>query len=777
MVAAVAVSLASVGAVLGAYAILEREITRSYESTAPASATIELRGAVEAALVARVRQRPEVAEVEARETVHARIRVSDEWRPLLLFVVDDFIAMKLNTFSSESGAWPPPEGTILVERSALGMAQAASGDVVTVKTPNGAPREVRISGVAHDPGLAPAWQERTVYAYATRATLGLLGETPELHELRVLVRDRPRDVAQVDAAVAQLARWLADEGHDVEEVRVPPPGLHPHQRQMIAILLMMLVFGVTALVLGAIIVATSLAAMLARQVREIGVMKTMGATSPQLSGMYAVHVAVPAAMSTVLALPLGFAGAQGLSTMISHMLNFERASTAIPSWVFVVEIAAGMCVPLVFAAVPILRASRLTVRAALDAHGVSTDASRPLPRWLVALRGGVSRMTLLALRNVWRRPRRLALTVSLLAVAGATFMAAHNMRAGWDRMVGKVYESHTHDVEIRLHVPTNALDELRGAPGVRDLEAWSYAHAAFERPGAVDIMRTYPDGGHGSLLLIAPPPTTPMLQLPVLTGRWLRDDDTDAVVLNHMALGMTPATQVGDTVRLAHDGLATDWHVVGIVEEIGSPAVAYVTARELAQRAGGRAPRQMLRLRATATGAAARAEVIRGVEGVLSRTHASVEAVIPLAEMRTAIGDHVVILVRLLIGMALVMALVGTLGLGATMATSVVERTRELGVMRAIGATPAQLGRLLHAEALVIGLLSWMLAVVVQLPITMAIGRLTGELAFRVALPIVFDISGALVWLVLVLLASAVATSIPARRAASTSVREALAYT
>ena len=114
MVIAIAVSLFGVGTVLSAYAILTPEISRNYLGTHPASATIEL-GKVDDALLAAVRQRPGIAAAEARETLVARVQVApDQWRPLLLFVVPDFNAMRISAFTREQGAWPPPDGTILV---------------------------------------------------------------------------------------------------------------------------------------------------------------------------------------------------------------------------------------------------------------------------------------------------------------------------------------------------------------------------------------------------------------------------------------------------------------------------------------------------------------------------------------------------------------------------------------------------------------------------------------------------------------------------------------
>lgn len=100
----------------------------------------------------------------------------------------------------------------MLERSAQSMAQAREGESILIKTPHGVPQRVAIAGIVHDPGLAPAWQEREVYAYATRETLVMLGEAPELHELRVAFSPAPVAVHDAEARAEQLAKWLMRQG-------------------------------------------------------------------------------------------------------------------------------------------------------------------------------------------------------------------------------------------------------------------------------------------------------------------------------------------------------------------------------------------------------------------------------------------------------------------------------------------------------------------------------------------------------------------------------------
>jgi putative ABC transport system permease protein len=355
------------------------------------------------------------------------------------------------------------------------------------------------------------------------------------------------------------------------------------------------------------------------------------------------------------------------------------------------------------------------------------------------------------------------------------FMTSLNISRGWEQIIDRIHQNRFYDLEIRLNRPGAVAEHLRSVDGVRRVEAWGYSRTALFKPNRVDIVRTYPDGSHGSLLLMGPPATTEFVRFPLLAGRWLLPGDSDAVVVNHLLLAQMPGLRLGDPLTLSVGGRPASFRVVGIVEEVGSPAVAYVTDTAFASAVGRTAGLRLLRVATTAGSAQARNAVIRQLEQELARVNAGVEAVIPLSVLRTAMGDHIVILIRMLLAMAALMATVGMLGLASTMGTNVLERTREIGVMKAIGATPKQVARLVVGEGLVIGVLSWFLAMVLAVPLTALIGETVGKLAFRLRLPFVFDGVAVAVWLILVALVAVAATLLPARRASQLRVSEALA--
>jgi putative ABC transport system permease protein len=543
---------------------------------------------------------------------------------------------------------------------------------------------------------------------------------------------------------------------------------------MLGVLFLMLAFSAMALVLSAVLVATSIAAILARQLREIGVMKTLGARTRQIAALYAVFIATLGALAVALALPVGIGGARALAGMSARMLNLTIASAAIPWWTFAVQAAAGLLVPLLVAAVPIKRGSSVTVREALDQHGVGqASLQSPWLAWLAKL-AWMSRSASLALRNAFRRRARLVLTLALLASGGAMFMTALNISRGWERIIDRVYENRSYDVEVRLHAPATVVQRLRDVEGVRTVEAWGYSRTALWRPGRVDIVRTYPDGSHGSLSVMGLPAGTDLVHFPLLAGRWLLPADTNAVVLNHLVLSQSPGSKVGDDIILSIAGRPTKWRVVGIVEEVGSPGIAYVTASAFERVAGTSGQVRMLRIATEATSAGARMDIIRELEHRLEAEGANVESMIPLSVLRTAMSDHIVVLIRMLLAMAGLMVTVGMLGLASTMGTNVLERTREIGVMKTVGATPKQIARLVVSEGLLVGVLSWLVAIAVAVPLTALVGKTVGMLAFRVRLPLVMAPSGVISWLVLVVVVAVLATLLPARRASQLTVWKAL---
>lgn len=782
MVAAIAVSIFGVGTILSAYTILTREVSRNYLGTNPASAYIELEN-VDDALVQSVKAQPNIADAEATSWVMARVEISpNEWRPILLFVIPDFNALRLNTFKSELGAFPPQGQTILLERLALSLTSAEKvGDAINIQTPNGQRQSVVISGLVHDPGLAPAWQEQMVYGYITPSTLAWLGESDTLQILKVKIKDGASSQTAIESTVSDLAAWLKSQGHTVEEIRIPPPNMHPHQSQMNSILVMLLVFSLMALVLSAILTATMIGGLLAQQIRQIGIMKAIGARSSQITSLYLVMIAALGLIATLLGVPFGTAVGRGFASVVGELLNFAIYSNAIPAWVYLVELLMGMFIPLLVALNPILKTTRTTVRETINDYGTTRDtvASRGLSGWVAKLRG-VDNTLLLALRNTFRRRGRLILTLSLLAAAGAMFITGLNVKTGWETYLTDAASYRHYDLELRFNAPQSEArirSILATIPEVQKVEAWNLNPAALVRADGLDIVRTYPDGGHGSFSLRSMPTDSKMMEAPLIAGRYLQADDVDAVVLNQMSAAFFPNAKVGDTIQLTVNGSNVTFKLVGILKQILTPATAYVTPSTFAATTGQ--PAEMtnaVRIVLSGHDAQTISAASGAMEAALAAQNISTKVSISETMLEGATSGHVYIFIYSLILISAVMAAVGVLGLMSSMSTSVIERTREFGIMRAIGAKSQTILRNVISEGIFIGLMSWVIALPLSLPLSWGVDYLVGMMSFRAALPLILSPLAVFGWLLLVMVGAVFASYYPARQASRLTIRETLAY-
>ncbi len=777
LVLAIAIGIFGIGAILGGYSVIKREMTDNYQSTMPASATIEIEGQFTKETVDSVKQISGVAEAERHATLVARMKVGEKWYPLLLFIIDDFKEKRSNKAFYISGEKEPTTGSMLVERTAFAMMQAKEGDELIVKTTNGNQRKIKLVGTVHDPGLAPAWQEQSGYGYITLSTLQLLGETQGFDQLRILVSENQYSKEHITKIAQTVAHQLKQSGYEVHEIQVPPPGKHPHQGQMSTIMTIFIIFSFLILILGSILVATSMATLMVKQVRQIGMMKTIGATSSQITGMYLVMIALLCFIALVIAIPLSKLAAAVFYNQIAVLLNLEIRNSSIPLWVALLQVASGIVIPFIAAAFPVTRGSRISVRAALDNHGANNQSIKN-SSWEIKFfqLSFFSETFRLSIRNVFRLRSRLVMTLGLLAAGGAMFMTALNVSKAWDENLKRIYIQRLYDLEVRLNESIQAdslLEKIKTIQGINGAEGWNYMPTSMSKVNAFEVTQTYPDKSHGSFTIQALPLPTNLLKPTIVAGKWLNNNMTNDAVLNQSSRG---SVKIGDVVSFNIDGQVTQWNVIGFTEDVGSPAIAYVSLEVFSRLRNTQGQVRMLRISYTDRAKENAIRKNREVEALLEKENISISAAIPVWLLRNAIAAHMKVLVNSLLAMAVLMALVGTLGLMSTMSMNILERTREIGVMRAIGATPAKIKNLIVWEGFLIGAMSIFLSVALSLILSTYLGRLIGNLSFRTPLTLTVSLLAVGVWVLIIVLGSYAATLYPARRANKITTREALAY-
>lgn len=763
VVLAISLGIAAFAAVMSSYAILTRELDRGYLDTNPASAVLRV-DSIDDELVAAVLQNPEVSNAEPRRTISGQIKSGPmQWRNLMLFVVKDYGDIRVNKLEPEQGAWPPSTGEILIERDAFQVARAKIGDAVTVKTADGIEMPLVISGRVHDVGQAQARMENIVYAYTNLDTLVQLGEKPYYDRLNILVAENRFDEDHIRRVAAEVKSLLESRGHVVWRVDVPPPGKHPHSDLTGMLLLAMSSFGLFVLVLSGILVVNLLTAMMASQVRQIGVMKAIGGTRTAIARIYFSQALFLGIAAVIVALPLGLIGSRVLCRYMAVFLNFNIYSFAVPVWVYLLVAVVGIAAPLAAAAYPVWKGSGAPVRVALTDFGVgeTTFGARRFDRVLTGV-SGAFRPLVLSIRNSFRRRARLALTLATLAAGGLFFLAALNVRASMINTLDRMFATRKFDLTVNLR-ETYDVEKVQQAvsqtPGIRRAEGWLATEASL---------------GEAKFGVIALPAETQLLEPEIVEGRGLLLADTDAIVVNNALAGRLAELRVGNTVTLSIEGVEKSWRVVGLAREAFSPPVGYVPLSGIQSRS----PNMVNSLRLSLDHAdedsiaAVKTSLDRNLEQRGMRARSSTSK----ADTRFGFDQHMVMIYVFLIVMSAIIGCVGGLGLMTTMSLNVLERRREMGVLRAIGATPRIVWMMVIAEGMVIGVLSWTIAALLAWPVSKFVGDSLISMMFRSGLDFTFEPLGLAIWLVVSILLSAVASFVPAWRASRATVREALAY-
>jgi len=765
VVFAVATGLIGAGAVLDAWALVRRATIEGYHASLPVSATLRVSG-VDRALLERLRAMPELAAVRRRQNFGAAVQVGGAWKVAVLYGLEDFQDASIARLQADGGAWPPRDGGLVIERSSLDFAGAELGGPVELQFGKSAPQAFAVTGIVRDLSLAPGWMEHVVYLYATPATLAGLGIGDTFNEVQLRVRDDHADRDSV-RRIAYAAKALIERnGGRVDNVDVPVPGEHVHAAQMDSLLMVQGAFGLLGLLVCGFLVVNLISALLARQLREIAVMKTLGAADRQIAAMYVVLALILGMLASAIALPAAVLIGRAYADFRGQMLNFPIDAYAIPWWTIALQIAVGCLLPVIAAALPVRRACRLSVGEALRDIGIVATGQGLQSRRAVLV-GGWSRPLLLSIGNAFRRRQRMLLTLLALAAGGAVYLGAANLRGAVIGSVDLMFDSQRYDFLLRLADARPAVDvesALAGVDGVLASEVWRSARVAFAHGDGMQ--------GDGRMLTALPAAST-MVRPSLIEGRWLRDEGAFEVVVTRGVLKDEPGLRTGATVDLVVAGQRRAWTLVGVVD--GGPQPLLFTSRGTLDALRGNTDAGIVVVD-VAGGAGAQLDAIRRVRDALDAAGMPVNSSQLLSENRRVIEDHLLMVVDFLAAMGWVMVLVGGMGLASTMSLGVLERTREIGVLRAIGARHRTITLMIQIEGSVIAVLGWLCALPLSVPVSVLLADAFERVMFTVPTPYLPDGGAVLRWLLASMLISMLACAWPARRATRIPTAAALAY-
>jgi putative ABC transport system permease protein len=524
--------------------------------------------------------------------------------------------------------------------------------------------------------------------------------------------------------------------------------------------------GFFSLILSGFLVVNTISGLLTEQRRQIGVMKDIGGTGRQIIGIYLVLVTVYGFLSLAVALPAGMGLGYLFTLFVTQFLNIDILNFHLPTKVLLLQLTAALLVPIVASAVPVLGAVRVTAQQSLSKYRiVSRSGGGLFDRLLLKMRG-LPRPVLLSLRNTFRRKGRLFLTLGTLTIAGSLFITVVNVRGSMIAWSDNIFDL-WFNYEVQLSLDGNY--QSRGVE--RRVERIPGVMSAESRTG-LQVQRIKPDGTKGATFpVVGIPPTTDFIQPTLLSGRWLQEEDQDAIVLSSNLVEDMPDVQVGDDIVLELENREYEWEIVGIMY-LPFDSLGYADFNHLSSVKGEPGLASSVYVRTEQKETQSQSEMAELLEARLKESGIKVISSMTRDVIASSIAGQLDFFVAFLLAMAAMTAVIGGLGLAGMMSLNVLERTREIGVMRSISA----ISGVVVTEGMLIGILSWALAVPLAVPMSLLFNDMIGKAFFEESLDFIFSPFGFTGWLAIVVIISVVASLLPAYRATRMSVRETLAY-
>lgn len=732
---------------------------------------------------------PTLAAIPHVTTVQYETRYDTVWQihsgaghvPLHLLSYPDLRHVAFDGFELTDGRYPG-YGEIVMETGDQSLQAFAIGDLVTVAAgPQNA--QLRVVGLARTPGRNPASTGEAL-GYMSDAGLQRLAPADRPKAVTHSILIKAQHVADAHDVAAALQQVLQAQQIAVENVVFPTASVDAATLRAIeGVFTLLRALAILAVGLSSLLILNTVTTLVTEQTAIIGTMKALGGTRGAIARNYLVSVGIYAVLATVPALGLGLYAGYQLASYLAVRVPVELGQFTVEPWIVALSLGVGLGVPLLAALPPLWNGTRISVREALAAYGVSAgQGDAP-----VATRGTrltwVSQTSWLGLRGIFRKRWRATLTLITLTLAGVSFLVVQTATSSVNGTVGAVRASSSADMRVSFRDATTfgqIREQVNALPNVQKVE----------RTGSTNVTTQW-----GTLQVSGYEADTQIYHYSLTSGRWMRKGETRVVLLSDDAARKT-GLKAGDTVTVTNNfGSSTQLSltVIGTVKQsidvlgwIGAAVMPVDTVYELRGVAAATVAgsTQEVQIEASDRSRASVDALAKAVNGVVNPTGSSNDGsgyyagdrgtVDTVHEYVTRRQGTWYILYYMLYGVALIVGAVGILGLANALSASVLERRREIGMLRAMGATGRRVAQVFWVEGLALGGIAWCLGALLGLPLAYAFVQMLWQVVMPV--DVYVDYVAFAVMLGAILLVATLASIAPAWRASRVRVAEMLRY-
>ncbi|MCB9422962.1 MAG: ABC transporter permease [Ardenticatenaceae bacterium] len=781
-VLSIAVGVFAIGVIFGMIDQLLSTMDASHQAVQPSHLNLVLRQFIDRDTAESLTDIPGVAGVEPLNIRSIRYKTGPDgsWESGTMVMRDDYENQKYDWLELKEGVWPS-NSSIDVERITSDYYGIDIGDEIIIEM-DGTDRAFPVTGKIRHPFVPPPDFGGSAYFFTDAEGMARLN-IPQGLFVQLLVRVEPYSEEYVRDRAAAIKEQLAKQGIGISISVYQKPEEHWGRPFVSGITIVLKVLAIVSLFTSVIIVINTTTAIITQQTDQIGVIKAIGGTASVITKVYLAGVLAFGVLALLFSLPLGVVSAFFGSKYLLTIFNIDYDVFQFSSRAVIYQVLAAIAAPLLAALWPVLSGAAISVREAIATYGLGGDFGTGKLDQVVEKIGEkiLPSPYSVALGNMFRRKGRLALTQLVLTLAGAMFLMVLTLASSMTYTLNNELDRRQYDMRLFFFIPhrSEVLERIaEDIPGVAAAEPWFSVTGTVLREG-----ESVQDTGGLGAELYGVPVGSELYRPYIVNGRWLNPDETDNAAVISQETADFNNLDLGDTITIDLGEMGTsDWQIVGTYEAITpdpittDPIYAPETAVVAATQKTNQATQLLVRAeKQDANSTAALMQALtdkfqeRGinVNDFFSRTK---------SEDRAYAVNQFSIVTNIMFGLALVMGVVGGIGLMGSLSISVVERTREIGVLRSIGADNATIMWMFVMEGVLQGLLSWLMAVPLGFVVARPMSRILGQTILQVDLDFAFNGTAVLIWLIAILSISVLASLVPAHNAARISVRESLAY-
>lgn len=685
----------------------------------------------------------------------------------------DLHQVAITPFQLTSGRYPGV-GEIVLEYGDQQLQRIALGDTVTVNTSQDTTTTLKVVGFARTQGLASPVSTQTARGYVSmdgfQQAFGATASSQIGPQLRYAVAFKVKKTKLESSTATAVAALLKANGVTVKGISYPAPFDTALLTALGGVFTLLRLLAIMAVLLSSMLILNTILTLVAEQTQIMGTMKTLGGTRGTILRGYLVSVFIYSLLGTLPGIALGLVLGYPLASTLVN--DIDLGPFAVDPWIVILSLGVGFGVPLLAAFMPLWVGTRITVREAFTGYGISSGQSRRRVRDSGERVGLLSQTTWLGLRGVFRRRGRAILTLLTLTLAGATFLTVQTTSASTNQMIADMTANSHYDVQA--DVPpgpdgTQTLNsQIQALTNVRRVETATEVEGLTTQWGKVDMEGFQVD--------------TRIYQPTLLSGRWFTANDTDAVLINER-FAQASGLQVGQTLLLSNLTL----RVIGIVHQpqqhlqwVGELITTNDVVNQLGTSDTNLGIATHLLVQARDTSPAALVTLVNQIDQFYPNNGPGLSIIGgsgPVMTHQALVAQQqqgFYVFYALLYSVALTVGSVGILGLANALAASVLERKREIGMVRSMGGSAFRVAQIFWVEGMSLGGIALLLGALVGIPMAYGFVQVMGKLFLQV--DFLLDASALIVMVVAVLLIATLASILPAFRASQLRIADMLRY-